>query len=43
MSVRFPRVLCIEAAGVVEEAPGGDFCEGDVVATAMGGMGAGST
>jgi NADPH:quinone reductase-like Zn-dependent oxidoreductase len=37
--VKFPRVLGIEAAGVVEEAPGGEFHEGDVVATAMGGMG----
>ena len=38
-SVRFPRVLGIEAVGVVEEAPGGEFERGDVVATAMGGMG----
>jgi NADPH:quinone reductase-like Zn-dependent oxidoreductase len=38
-SVRFPRVLGIEAVGVVEEAPGGHFRRGDVVATAMGGMG----
>ena len=37
--VKFPRVLGIEAAGVVEEAPGGEFRKGDVVATAMGGMG----
>jgi NADPH:quinone reductase-like Zn-dependent oxidoreductase len=37
--VRFPRVLGIEAAGVVEAAPGGEFHEGDIVATAMGGMG----
>src|SRR5258708_19669098 len=37
--VRFPRVLGIEAVGVVEEAPGGNFQKGDVVATAMGGMG----
>jgi NADPH:quinone reductase-like Zn-dependent oxidoreductase len=35
----FPRVLGIEAAGVVEEAPGGEFAPGTVVATAMGGMG----
>lgn len=38
-SVRFPRVLGIEATGVVEDAPGGEFAKGDVVATAMGGMG----
>jgi NADPH:quinone reductase-like Zn-dependent oxidoreductase len=37
--VRFPRVLGIEAVGLVEEAPGGRFRKGDVVATAMGGMG----
>jgi NADPH:quinone reductase-like Zn-dependent oxidoreductase len=38
-SVTFPRILGIEAVGVVEEAPGGEFQQGDVVATAMGGMG----
>ena len=37
--VRFPRVLGIEAVGLVEAAPGGEFRVGDVVATAMGGMG----
>jgi NADPH:quinone reductase-like Zn-dependent oxidoreductase len=37
--VKFPRVLGIEAAGVVEAAPGGEFRKGAVVATAMGGMG----
>lgn len=37
--VQFPRVLGIEAVGEVEEAPGGEFQKGDVVATAMGGMG----
>src|SRR6201997_287817 len=37
--VVFPRVLGIEAVGLVEEAPGGEFSKGDVVATAMGGMG----
>jgi NADPH:quinone reductase-like Zn-dependent oxidoreductase len=37
--VRFPRVLGIEAVGLVEEAPGERFRRGDVVATAMGGMG----
>ena len=38
-SVQFPRVLGIEAVGVVERAPGNEFREGDTVATAMGGMG----
>jgi len=37
--VRFPRVLGIEAAGTVEDAPGGEFEKGDKVFTAMGGMG----
>jgi NADPH:quinone reductase-like Zn-dependent oxidoreductase len=37
--VRFPRILGIEATGVVEQAPGGEFQPGDVVATAMGGLG----
>lgn len=37
--VKFPRVLGIEAVGVVEDAPGGEFRKGDVVASAMGGMG----
>ncbi|WP_419728956.1 zinc-binding alcohol dehydrogenase family protein [Lichenicola sp.] len=37
--VMFPRILGIEAVGVVEEAPGGEFAKGDVVATVMGGMG----
>lgn len=37
--VQFPRVLGIEASGIVEEAPGGEFQKGDIVATAMGGMG----
>src|SRR5258708_14079113 len=37
--VKFPRVLGIEAVGVVEEAPGSAFRKGAVVATAMGGMG----
>lgn len=37
--ITFPRVLGIEAAGVVEAAPGGEFAVGTVVATAMGGMG----
>ena len=37
--VEFPRVLGIEAVGIVEEAPGGEFEAGQTVATAMGGMG----
>ena len=37
--VVFPRILGIEAVGVVESAPGGEFTKGDIVATAMGGMG----
>lgn len=37
--VQFPRVLGIEATGTVEQAPGGEFQPGDVVATVMGGMG----
>jgi NADPH:quinone reductase-like Zn-dependent oxidoreductase len=37
--VRFPRILGIEAAGEVEEAPGGQFRKGEIVATAMGGLG----
>jgi len=38
-NVTFPRILGIEAAGVVEKAPGGEFNPGDIVTTAMGGMG----
>jgi NADPH:quinone reductase-like Zn-dependent oxidoreductase len=37
--VVLPRILGIEAVGLVEEAPGGEFAKGEVVATAMGGMG----
>ena len=37
--VRFPRILGIEAVGLVEQAPGNEFAKGAVVATAMGGMG----
>ena len=37
--VRFPRILGIEAVGIVENAPGGEFAKGQTVATAMGGMG----
>ena len=38
-NVRFPRILGIEAVGLVVAAPGGGFNKGQVVATAMGGMG----
>jgi len=38
-NVRFPRILGIEAVGIVEESPSDQFKKGDVVATAMGGMG----
>jgi NADPH:quinone reductase-like Zn-dependent oxidoreductase len=37
--VKFPRILGIEAVGLVAAAPGKEFREGDIVATAMGGMG----
>src|SRR2546429_2546192 len=37
--VTFPRVLGIEATGVVVTAPGGEFEEGQQVAAMMGGMG----
>ena len=37
--VVFPRVLGIEAVGLVEDAPGAELTKGDIVATAMGGMG----
>ena len=38
-NVEFPRVLGIEAVGLVESAPGSELQMGDIVATAMGGMG----
>ena len=38
-TVSFPRILGIEAVGVVEEAPRAEFGKGDSVATALGGMG----
>ena len=38
-NVKFPRVLGIEAAGVVEKCPSGKFKPGDKVASAMAGMG----
>ena len=37
--VKFPRVLGIEAVGLVEQAPGNEFPQGTIVATAMGGLG----
>jgi NADPH:quinone reductase-like Zn-dependent oxidoreductase len=37
--VTFPRILGIEATGVVAHAPGGEFPPGQQVATMMGGMG----
>lgn len=37
--VLFPQVLGIEAVGIVDACPGGELQEGEVVATAMGGMG----
>jgi NADPH:quinone reductase len=37
--VTFPRVLGIEATGVVAAVPGGEFAVGQQVATMMGGMG----
>jgi NADPH:quinone reductase len=37
--VTFPRVLGIEAAGVVADCPGGEFAAGQHVAALMGGMG----
>jgi len=37
--VQLPRVLGIEAVGVVEKSPSGEFRQGETVATVMGGMG----
>jgi NADPH2:quinone reductase len=37
--VTFPRVLGIEATGIVAECPGGEFMVGQQVVTMMGGMG----
>src|SRR5207245_10555925 len=37
--VTFPRVLGIEAAGVVAQCPGGEFPVGQQVVTLMGGIG----
>jgi NADPH:quinone reductase-like Zn-dependent oxidoreductase len=38
-NVSFPRILGIEAVGMVENSPGEEFPKGEIVATAMGGMG----
>jgi NADPH:quinone reductase-like Zn-dependent oxidoreductase len=38
-NVKFPRVLGIEAVGIVESAPGTHLEPGTIVATAMGGLG----
>jgi NADPH:quinone reductase-like Zn-dependent oxidoreductase len=38
-NVKLPRVLGIEAVGLVEQAPGSEFPQGAIVATAMGGLG----
>jgi NADPH2:quinone reductase len=38
-SVTYPRILGIEATGVVAAAPGGEFTPGQQVVTMMGGMG----
>ena len=38
-NVQFPRVLGIEAVGIVATCPSGAFKEGDKVATCMGGIG----
>ena len=37
--VTFPRVLGIEATGIVADCPGGEFAAGRQVAAMMGGMG----
>ncbi|RFU28634.1 hypothetical protein B7463_g7709, partial [Scytalidium lignicola] len=37
--VVFPRILGIEATGIVEEAPSNEFAKGQTVVTAMGDMG----
>jgi NADPH:quinone reductase-like Zn-dependent oxidoreductase len=38
-NISFPRILGIEAVGMVENSPGQEFPKGEMVATAMGGMG----
>jgi NADPH:quinone reductase-like Zn-dependent oxidoreductase len=37
--VKFSRIFGIEAVGIVERAPSNEFAAGDMVATAMGGLG----
>jgi NADPH:quinone reductase-like Zn-dependent oxidoreductase len=37
--VHFPRVLGIECVGIVSKCPSGELEEGEIVATAMGGLG----
>src|SRR5260370_14810046 len=38
-NVKFPRVLGIEAVGLVESPPGNEFRKGDIVPPARGGLG----
>ena len=38
-NVKFPRILGIEATGLVAACPGGEFAKDAVVITAMGGLG----
>ena len=38
-NVPFPRILGIEATGLVESCSGNEFAKGTIVATAMGGLG----
>lgn len=38
-AVKFPRILGIEATGIVDSCPGNEFQKGDIVGTAMGNMG----
>jgi NADPH:quinone reductase-like Zn-dependent oxidoreductase len=38
-NIKFPRILGIEAVGLIEQAPGNEFRRGEIIATAMGGMG----
>ena len=38
-SVAFPRILGIEAVGIIHACPGGEFAVGEIIATVMGGMG----
>lgn len=38
-NVSFPRILGIEASGIVESCPGNEFPKNAIVATAMGGLG----